>query len=46
MLLIYNDETDPTWRLIEVRQIQEVKLWLDEHFTKRQLPAEFNPDTT
>ena len=44
MVLLYNDETDPTWQLIEVRDIKQVKIWLDEHFSKRELPPEFDPD--
>ena len=43
-LLLDNEEADPKWRLVDVRQVHEVRLWLDEHFTKRELPAEFDPD--
>ena len=43
-LLLYNDEAEPKWRLVDARQVHEVKLWLDEHFTKRELPPEFDPD--
>ena len=39
MVLLYNGETDPTWQLIEVREVEQVKIWLDEHFSKRELPA-------
>ena len=45
MVLLYNGETDPTWQLIEVRDIKQVKIWLDEHFSKRELPPEFDPDS-
>ena len=44
MVLLYNGETDPTWQLIEVRDVAHVKIWLDEHFSKRELPPEFDPD--
>ena len=43
-LLLYNEEAAPKWRLVDVRQVHEVKLWLDQHFTKRELPPEFDPD--
>jgi hypothetical protein len=44
MLLLYNAENDPTWRLVDVREVEQVKIWLDEHFEKRVLPPEFDPD--
>ena len=44
MVLLYNGETDPTWQLIEVRDVKQVKIWLDEHFSKRELPPEYDPD--
>ena len=44
MVLLYNGETDPTWQLIEVRDVAQVKIWLDEHFSKRELPPEYDPD--
>ena len=44
MVLLYNGEADPTWQLIEVRDVERVKIWLDEHFSKRELPPEYDPD--
>ena len=44
MVLLYNAETDPTWQLIEVRDVEQVKIWLDEHFSERELPPEYDPD--
>jgi hypothetical protein len=44
MVLLYNGETDPTWQLVDVTEIEAVKIWLDEHFEKREIPAEFAPD--
>ena len=44
MVLLYNGETDPTWQLIEVREVGRVKIWLDEHFSKREPPPEYDPD--
>ena len=44
MVLLYNGEADPMWQLIEVRDVAQVKIWLDEHFSKRELPPEFDPD--
>ena len=44
MVLLYNGETDPMWQLIEVREVEQVKIWLDEHFSKRELPPEYDPD--
>jgi hypothetical protein len=44
MVLLYNGETDPTWQWIEVRDVEQVKIWLDEHFSKRELPPEYDPD--
>jgi hypothetical protein len=44
MVLLYNEETDPQWSLANVREVESVKIWLDEHFTKRELPAECDPD--
>ena len=29
MVLLYNDETDPTWQLIEVRDVKQVKIGID-----------------
>ena len=43
-MCVYNGETDPTWQLIEVSDVEQVKIWLDEHFSKRELPPEFDPD--
>jgi hypothetical protein len=44
MVLLYNSEEDPAWQLVDVRNVAHVKIWLDEHFDKRELPAEYDPD--
>ena len=44
MVLLYNAETDPTWQLVDAGDVAQVKIWLDEHFSKRELPPEFDPD--
>jgi hypothetical protein len=44
MVLLYNGETDPTWQLVDVRDVAQVKTWLDEHFSKRELPPEYDPN--
>jgi hypothetical protein len=44
MVLIYNQETEPKWSLANVREVESVKIWLDERFTKREIPSEFDPD--
>jgi hypothetical protein len=44
MVLLYNGETDPTWQLVDVTDVESVKIWLDENFEKREIPTEFNPD--
>lgn len=44
MLLLYNEETDPKWNPADVGDVEQVKIWLDEHFNKRELPAEYDPD--
>jgi hypothetical protein len=43
-VLLYNEETDPKWTLAYASEVEQVKIWLDEHFNKRELPAEYNPD--
>ena len=43
MLLLYNAENEPQWETVEVTQVESVKIWLDEHFEKREIPAEFDP---
>ena len=42
-LLVYDDQADPAWQLIDVRQVEDVKTW-PNHFTKRELPASLDPD--
>ena len=42
-LLVFDEQADPSWQMIDVRQIDEVKTW-PNHFTKRELPADFDPD--
>ena len=44
MLLLYNGENDPTWQIVDVTEVEAVKIWLDEHSEKREIPAEFAPD--
>jgi hypothetical protein len=44
MLLLFNAETDPHWQMVDVGDVEQVKLWLDEHFSKRELPPEYDPD--
>jgi hypothetical protein len=44
MLLLYNGENDPTWQLVDVRDVEAVKIWLDEYCEKREIPPESNPD--
>ena len=44
MLLLYNGENDPQWDLVDDTDVERVKIWLDEHFSKRELPPEFDPD--
>ena len=44
MVLLYNGENDPTWQLVDVTEDEAVKIWLDEHFEKREIPPAFNPD--
>ena len=43
-LLLYNEENDPTWQFVDVIEVEAVKIWLDEHFEKREIPAVFDPD--
>ena len=43
-LLLYNWENDPTWQIVDVTEVEAVKIWLDEHFEKREIPPEFNPN--
>jgi hypothetical protein len=42
-LLVYDEQTDPAWRFIDVGQIEEVKTW-PNHFAKRDLPTSLDPD--
>ena len=44
MLLVCDDQADPTWQLINVRDIDQVKTWINQHFEKRETPAQFDPD--
>ena len=44
MVLLLNAENAPTWELVDVSKVEQVKLWLDEHFSKRELPPEYDPD--
>lgn len=44
MLLVYNDQADPAWQMVDVREIDQVNVWFNEHFSKRELPPEFDPD--
>ena len=44
MLLLHNAENDPAWELVDVTEVEQVKIWLDEHFEKREIPPAFNPD--
>jgi hypothetical protein len=41
-LLVFDAQADPPWQLIDVRQIEGVKMW-PNHFTKRELPADLDP---
>jgi hypothetical protein len=43
-LLVYNDKADPPWQFVDVRDIDQVNVWPNEHFEKRELPGEFDPD--
>jgi hypothetical protein len=43
-LLLYNEEFDPPWLVIDVRQVDKVKPWPERHFKKRPVPAEYEPD--
>ncbi len=42
-LLVYDEQTDPSWQLIDVREVRDVKTW-PNHFSKRELPADLDPD--
>jgi hypothetical protein len=44
-LLLFDDEhgDEPSWALIDVRNITQVKRRLNRHFTKRPIPPEFDP---
>jgi hypothetical protein len=42
-LLVYDEQADPSWQFIDVRQIEEVKTW-PNHFAKRELPMNLDPD--
>ena len=44
MLLLHNAENDPAWEPVDITEVEQVKIWLDEHFSKRELPPEFDPD--
>ena len=39
-----NAENDPAWEPVDVTEVEQVKIWLDEHFSKRGLPPAFDPD--
>ena len=32
------------WEPVDITEVEQVKIWLDEHFSKRELPPEFDPD--
>ena len=38
MLLVCDDQADPTWQLIDVGDIDQVKTWINQHFEKRKIP--------
>ena len=42
-LLVYDEQVDPVWQMINVHQIDDVKTW-PNHFAKRGLPESFDPD--
>jgi hypothetical protein len=46
MLLVFNAESDPQWQMVDVTDVEQVKIWLDEHFSKRELPPGYDPART
>lgn len=42
-LLIYVAKARPVWQLVDATQVDDVET-SDEHFEKRKLPPEFDPD--
>ena len=44
MVLLFNEENDPQWELVEAADIESLKIWLEEHVQKREIPPEFDPD--
>jgi hypothetical protein len=41
-LLVFDAEGNPPWQLIDVREIEGVRMW-PNHFTKRELPSDLDP---